>query len=168
MSVVSRMEDGVFDHAIDINRFDEGVKRRTIGFLKEMSDDISRLLSDSPTLLQADRLNSLLGQVDGVIADAHKSAKVNMRNQLIDFAPIEEKATTKIMNDSLEANLNKKLIFIRQAGRCSSDTIQVGDVNEVGPVIGNPRGVRWVPGVLADGERPPTPPGGAALSAGRH
>ena len=105
MSVVSRMEDGVFDHAIDINRFEEGVKRRTIGFLKEMSDDISRLLSDSPTLLQADRLNSLLGQVDGVIADAHKSAKVNMRNQLIDFAPIEEKATTKIMNDSLEANL---------------------------------------------------------------
>lgn len=105
MSVVSRMEDGVFDHAIDINRFEEGMKRRTIGFLKEMSDDISRLLSDSPTLLQADRLNSLLGQVDGVIADAHKSAKVDMRNQLIDFAPIEEKATTKIMNDSLEADL---------------------------------------------------------------
>ena len=105
MSVVSRMEDGVYDHAIDINRFEEGMKRRTIGFLKEMSDDISRLLSDSPTMLQADRLNSLLGQVDGVIADAHKSAKIDMRNQLIDFAPIEEKATTKIMNDSLEANL---------------------------------------------------------------
>ena len=105
MSVVSRMEDGVFDHAIDINRFEEGMKRRTIGFLKEMSDDISRLLSDSPTMLQADRLNSLLGQVDGVIADAHRSAKIDMRNQLIDFAPIEEKATTKIMNDSLEADL---------------------------------------------------------------
>ena len=105
MSVVSRMEDGVFDHAIDISRFEEGMKRRTIGFLKEMSDDINRLLSDSPTQLQAARLNALLGQVDNVIVDAHRSAKTDMRNQLLDFAPVEEKATTKIMNDSLQANV---------------------------------------------------------------
>ena len=105
MSVVSRMEDGVFDHAIDISRFEEGMRRKTIGFLKEMSDDISRLLSDSPTQIQSDRLNALLKQVDGVIEDAHKSAAVDMRNQLLDFAPIEEKATTQIMNDSLKADL---------------------------------------------------------------
>ena len=105
MTVASRMEDGVYSHAIDINRFEEGMKRRTIGFLKEMSDDINRLLSDSPTLLQSDRMKSLLDQVDGVIADAHQTAKVDMRNQLLDFAPVEEKATTKIMNDSLEADL---------------------------------------------------------------
>mgnify|MGYP001163721983 FL=1 len=105
MSVVSRMEDGVFDHAIDISRFEEGMRRKTIGFLKEMSDDISRLLSDSPSQIQADRLNALLKQVDGVIEDAHKNAAVDMRNQLLDFAPIEEKATTQIMNDSLKADL---------------------------------------------------------------
>ena len=105
MSVVSRMEDGVFDHAIDISRFEEGMRRKTIGFLKEMSDDISRLFSDSPTQIQADRLNALLNQVDGVIEDAHKNAAVDMRNQLLDFAPIEEKATTQIMNDSLKADL---------------------------------------------------------------
>ena len=105
MTVASRMEDGVYSHAIDINRFEEGMKRRTIGFLKEMSDDINRLLSDSPTLLQSDRMKSLLDQVDGVIADAHQIAKVDMRKQLLDFAPVEEKASTKIMNDSLEADL---------------------------------------------------------------
>ena len=78
-SVVSKLEDGVYNHAIQINRFEEGVKRRALGFLKEMSDDINQLLTDSPTQMQADRLNALLSQVDNLIADAHNEAKVDMR-----------------------------------------------------------------------------------------
>ena len=105
MSVISRLEDGVYDHAIDLTRFEEGVKRRAIGFLKEMTDDINQLLADSPTLFQEQRLTALLTQVENTIGNAHKLAKTDMRNQLLDFAPIEEKATTKIMNDSLKANL---------------------------------------------------------------
>ena len=105
MSVVSRLEDGVYDHAIDLTRFEEGVKRRAIGFLKEMTDDINQLLADSPTVFQEQRLTALLNQVENTISDAHRLAKTDMRNQMLEFAPIEEKATTKIMNDSLQANL---------------------------------------------------------------
>ena len=105
MSVVSRLEDGVYDHAIDLTLFEEGVKRRAIGFLKEMTDDINQLLADSPTVFQEQRLTALLNQVENTISDAHRLAKTDMRNQMLEFAPIEEKATTKIMNDSLQANL---------------------------------------------------------------
>jgi len=105
MSVIDKLEDGVYKHAIDLTRFEESVKRRALGLLKEMTDDINQLLEDSPTLFQEQRLKALLEQVEFTIAEAHSKGKADMRNMLLELAPIEEKATTKIMNESLDADL---------------------------------------------------------------
>ena len=125
-SVVSKLEDGVYNHAIQINRFEEGVKRRALGFLKEMSDDINQLLTDSPTQMQAVRLNALLSQVDNLIADAHNEAKVDMREQLLDFAGIEEEATTKIMNEAIETDVFSPKMTERQLRAVVDDELVRG------------------------------------------
>lgn len=105
-SVIDKLEDGVYNHAIDINRFEENMKRRSIGFLREMADDINNLLSE--TTIRTDdsaRLNELKRQIENIISESVSSAKTDMRQQLLDFAPIEEKATIDIMNDSLQVKV---------------------------------------------------------------
>lgn len=106
-SVIEKLEDGIYDHAIQVNRFEENLKRRSIGFLREMADDINGLLSESRqiSLQEGTRLNQLMVQVKAIIAEAHSLAKTDMRSQLLDFAPIEEKATLDIMNKSIKAEV---------------------------------------------------------------
>jgi len=103
--VIDRLENEVFDHAIQINRFEENVKRRAIGFLREMSDDINLLLTDSPSAMQATRLQSMLKQVDDIIEDAHGSAKKEVRKQMLDFAKVENESINNIMNESVQAEI---------------------------------------------------------------
>ena len=106
-TVIEKLEDGIYDHAIQVNRFEENLKRRSIGFLREMADDINGLLSDAKQMTVSDgsRLNEMLRQVKTVIAESHSSAKLDMRSQLLDFAPLEEKATLDIMNHSLQTEI---------------------------------------------------------------
>ena len=104
-SVIETLEDEIYDHSIRINRFEEGVKRRAIGFLREMTDDINHLLSESPTAMQSTRLKSMLTQVDDIIADAHKSAQKDVRGQLVDFAKAENESINDIMNQSMRAEI---------------------------------------------------------------
>jgi len=105
-SIIDKLEDGVYSHAVDLNRFEENMKRRAIGFLRDMADDINKLLSETTLKTGEDaRLNELKRQIENIISESHKSAKADMRSQLIDFAPIEEKATVDIMNDALEVKV---------------------------------------------------------------
>jgi len=105
MSVVSRMEDEHYDHVIQINRFEEGLKRRTIGFLREMADDINSLLSDAPPAMTESRLKEMLQQIEIIIEESHKKAKVDLRGQLINFAKIEEKSVIEQTNSAIKTNI---------------------------------------------------------------
>ena len=105
-SVIDNLEDGIYSHAVDLNRFEENMKRRSIGFLCEMADDINKLLSE--TTIRTDdsaRLNELKRQIENIISESVSSAKADMRSQLIDFAPLEEKKTVDIMNDAVQVKV---------------------------------------------------------------
>ena len=102
--VIERLQDKVFEHAIDVNRFEESVRRKIIGLIREMSDDINSILSDmsiSPSVSD-DKLDALLKEVQTIITEAHTSAKNELRNELINFAPVEEKAVVNELNDSVQ------------------------------------------------------------------
>lgn len=100
--VIERLEDKVFEHAIDVNRFEESVRRKVIGFIREMSDDINSILSDMDSNISDQRLDALLKEVQTIITEGTNNAKNELRNQLINFAPVEEEAIVNQLNDSVQ------------------------------------------------------------------
>ena len=123
-SVIEKLEDNTFEHAIDVNRFEESVRRKVIGHIREMADEINAILSDmsiAPSVTD-DRLDALLKQVGSIITDSTSNARNELRQQLIDFAPLEEKATVGQLNDSIQTTVFTQQLTPAQLRAIVDDT----------------------------------------------
>lgn len=94
MNTNARLQDEVVDHAVDLQRYSNGVLRRMVAILNrtdvalgaKLAEALMRMDRDSFTV---ERLEALLTDVRAVNRQAYEALEIALQNELREFAAIE-------------------------------------------------------------------------------
>ncbi len=127
---IDALADAYRRHAIDLLRFDAGLRRKALAALKVLESALVRQLQDSGlggagalTTFERQRLSSLLGQVRATVDSTFDEMSRTMSSQLLPLAEIENKFLTKAFATSLSTTLLTDALTTGQLGTIMGDTL---------------------------------------------
>jgi SPP1 gp7 family putative phage head morphogenesis protein len=110
-SISNQFADEFTGHSVNLLRFSESVRTKVVGMLKQLEEDLVSQIRDidigstkGPSW-RLSRLNELLKQTRKTISTAYLSSTEQLQSQLLRLSEIETKASVKLINDVIGADL---------------------------------------------------------------
>jgi hypothetical protein len=110
MTANERLQDAAIGHAIDLQRYSNGVVRRLVGILNRTDADLFFQLTAAPERLPADaftveRLDSLLGQVRSLNVAAYQRLERELTAELREFVAVESTHQLRLFESAIPAQV---------------------------------------------------------------